>query len=142
MTTCIQTSRPETLHVMWKTVSEDCNLACDYCYYSTAGGHPQQPIRVMDTELLERFIAQYMKRSSGIATFSWQGGEPLLAGLSYFEQVISFQAKYAPPHTMISNALQTNGTLIHEKWAKFLNGITFWLGLVWMAQSLFMMLIV
>lgn len=37
MTTCIQTSRPETLHVMWKTVSEDCNLACDYCYYSTAG---------------------------------------------------------------------------------------------------------
>lgn len=142
MTACIQTSKQETLHVMWKTVSEDCNLACDYCYYSTAGGHPQQPIRVMDTELLERFIAQYMKRSSGIATFSWQGGEPLLAGLSYFEQVISFQAKYAPPHTMISNALQTNGTLIHEKWAKFLNGITFWLGLVWMAQSLFMMLIV
>ncbi|WP_340010440.1 anaerobic sulfatase maturase [Paenibacillus sp. FSL H7-0690] len=129
MTACIQTSKQETLHVMWKTVSEDCNLACDYCYYSTAGGHPQQPIRVMDTELLERFIAQYMKRSSGIATFSWQGGEPLLAGLPYFEQVISFQAKYAPPHTMISNALQTNGTLIHEKWAKFFKRYNFLVGI-------------
>jgi len=83
----------------------------------------------MDTELLERFIAQYMKRSSGIATFSWQGGEPLLAGLPYFEQVISFQAKYAPPHTMISNALQTNGTLIHEKWAKFFKRYNFLVGI-------------
>ncbi|OMD41827.1 anaerobic sulfatase maturase [Paenibacillus odorifer] len=129
MTTCIQTSKPETLHVMWKTVSEDCKLTCDYCYYSTAGGHPQQPIRVMDTELQERFIAQYMKRSSGIATFSWQGGEPLLAGLPYFERVISLQAKYAPPHTMISNALQTNGTLIHEKWAKFFKRYNFLVGI-------------
>ena len=83
----------------------------------------------MDTDLLERFIAQDMTRSSGIATFSWQGGEPLLAGLPYFERVISHHAKYAPPHTMIGNALQTNETLIHEKWAKFFKRCNFLVGI-------------
>lgn len=105
------------------------NLTCDYCYYSTAEGHLQQPIRVMDTDLLEGFIAQYMTRSSGIATFSWQGGESLLAGPPYFERVISLQAKYALPHTIDRNALQTNGTLIHEKWAKFFKRYNFLVGI-------------
>lgn len=129
MSACIQTSRPQHLHVMWKTVSEDCNLACDYCYYSTAGGVPHQPVRVMEPVLLDRFISQYMERSSGQATFSWQGGEPLLAGYPYFEQVVSLQAKYAPPHTLISNALQTNGTLINETWARFFKRYNFLIGI-------------
>ncbi|MHA0857754.1 anaerobic sulfatase maturase [Paenibacillus sp. CMAA1364] len=128
MSGCIQTSRPQNLHVMWKTVSEDCNLACDYCYYSTAGGKPHHPIRTMDVDLLERFITQYMNRSSGIATFSWQGGEPLLAGLPYFEKVVSIQARTAPANTVISNGLQTNGTLINEKWAGFFKQYHFLVG--------------
>lgn len=52
-----------------------------------------------------------------------------MAGLPYFEQVISFQAKYASPHTMISNALQTNGTLINEKWARFFKRYNFLVGI-------------
>ncbi|MFD2878386.1 hypothetical protein ACFTAO_23885 [Paenibacillus rhizoplanae] len=34
-----------------------------------------------------------------------------------FEEVVTLQAAYAPAHTAISNALQTNGTLITDKWA-------------------------
>lgn len=129
MSVCTTASSPQHLHVMWKTVSEDCNLACDYCYYSTAGGVPNKPVRVMEPALLERFISQYMNRSSGQAVFSWQGGEPLLAGLPYFEQVIMLQARYAPPHTTISNALQTNGTLINESWAAFFKRYNFLVGI-------------
>lgn len=128
MSVCTQPSNPQHLHVMWKTVSEDCNLACDYCYYSTAGGIPNKPVRVMDTALLERFMSEYMERSSGQAAFFWQGGEPLLAGLPYFEKVISLQAKYAPPYTSISNALQTNGTLINKEWAQFFKRYNFLIG--------------
>ena len=129
MSTCVPAARPKPLHIMWKTVSEECNLACDYCYYSTTGGVLRQPVRVMEPEILERFISQYMKRSSGQAVFSWQGGEPLLAGLPFFEQVVSLQAKYAPPYTSISNALQTNGTLINEKWAQFFKRYHFLVGI-------------
>lgn len=86
--------------VMWKTVSEDCNLACDYCYYSTCGGTPGNQIRKI-----------------------------------VFEEVVALQAKYAPPNIVISNALQTNGTLIHERWAAFFKRYHFLIGVSIAASS-------
>lgn len=72
--------------VMWKTVSEDCNLACDYCYYSTCAGKPGPKINRIDSSVLEKFIQEYMSISKGRASFTWQGGEPLLAGLSFLKR--------------------------------------------------------
>ncbi|MCJ8010807.1 anaerobic sulfatase maturase [Paenibacillus sp. KQZ6P-2] len=117
-----------SIGVLWKTVSEDCNLACDYCYFSTCGGKPGKTIRKIDPTLLEKFIQEYMALSNGVASFAWQGGEPLLAGLDFFKEVIALQAKYAPPNTIISNSLQTNGTLIHERWAEFFKKYNFLIG--------------
>ncbi|MDO3409333.1 anaerobic sulfatase maturase [Saccharibacillus sp. CPCC 101409] len=116
------------MSVMWKTVSEDCNLACDYCYYSTCGGKPDAQIRRVEREVLERFVRQYMDYGRGPAVFMWQGGEPLLAGRDFFEEVVRLQAQYAPPHTTISNSLQTNGTLINDKWAGFFKTYNFLIG--------------
>ncbi|MFM9278091.1 anaerobic sulfatase maturase [Paenibacillus jiagnxiensis] len=114
--------------LMWKTVSEDCNLACDYCYYSTCKGTPGRKIRTIDRDLLETVIRQMMEAGAGGVSFVWQGGEPLLAGLSFFEQVVSFQARYALPNTVISNAVQTNGTLVDKAWAAFFKRYSFLLG--------------
>lgn len=116
------------LGVMWKTVSEDCNLACDYCYYSTCGGKPGPAINRIDSFILDKFIKDYMQLSSGSATFAWQGGEPLLAGLKFFEEVVYRQSLHAPPHTVISNSLQTNATLISGRWAAFFKTYQFLIG--------------
>ncbi|MCG7409717.1 anaerobic sulfatase maturase [Paenibacillus sp. ACRRX] len=111
--------RKSPTSIMWKTVAGDCNLACDYCYYSTCGGKPQSEIRRIEDKLLERVIRQMMHECEGSVSFAWQGGEPLLAGLSFFQRVVQLQALYALPNTTISNAVQTNGTLIDEHWAAF-----------------------
>lgn len=128
MSTGCMTIEHRNISVMWKTVSEDCNLACDYCYYSTCGGKPGKIINKIDSVILDKFIKEYMEQSIGSATFAWQGGEPLLAGLEFFEEVVSLQAKYAPKHTIIANSLQTNGTLITEKWASFFKQYHFLIG--------------
>lgn len=114
--------------VMWKTVSEDCNLACDYCYYSTCGGKPGPKINRIDSAILDKFIKDYMEHSQGAANFAWQGGEPLLAGMEFFEEVVYRQALHAPPHTIISNSLQTNATLINDRWAAFFKTYNFLIG--------------
>lgn len=124
-----QTVNHSHIGVMWKTVSEDCNLACDYCYYSTCGGKPDAKIRRIDSAILEKFIKEYMAKAHGTASFAWQGGEPLLAGYDFFEQLVALQAFYAPPHTAISNALQSNGTLVNDKWAAFFKQYKFLLGI-------------
>ncbi|WP_262302982.1 hypothetical protein [Neobacillus niacini] len=69
-----------------------------------------------------------MAVKKGVVPFAWQGGEPLLAGIDFFKKVVHFQAKYAPNHTIIGNAIQTNGTLIDQEWANSLKNIIFWLG--------------
>ncbi|WP_018751972.1 anaerobic sulfatase maturase [Paenibacillus sanguinis] len=117
-----------SLSIMWKTVSEDCNLACDYCYYSSCAGKPGPKINRIAPELLDSFIRSYMARTSGAASFAWQGGEPLLAGLAFFQEVVSLQARYAKPNTIIANSLQTNATLITEEWARFFRQYHFLIG--------------
>ncbi|MEH7254217.1 anaerobic sulfatase maturase [Neobacillus niacini] len=113
--------------VLIKTVSEACNLACDYCYYSSCNGIPN-PINKVEDKTLEKFIREYMTIKRGIVPFAWQGGEPLLAGLDFFKKVVHFQAKYAPNNTIISNSIQTNGLLINKEWATFFKQFGFLVG--------------
>lgn len=113
---------------MWKTVSTDCNIACDYCYYSACPGSPRIAGHCIDAALLEKTIREYMAASRGSVGFAWQGGEPLLAGLPFFETVVALQAKHAPPNTAIGNAIQTNGTLLDDDWASFFRQYSFLVG--------------
>ena len=112
---------------MFKTVSESCNLSCEYCYYSRKHGN-RDSVSGMDPRILETFIEDYMRKTKGTAAFVWQGGEPLLAGLNFFEHAVYLEAKYAPNNTMISNSIQTNGTLINNQWAEFFKDYNFFVG--------------
>lgn len=112
--------------LLFKTVS-GCNLACDYCYYIKPGSTYKAP-KHMEYWKLRKLITEYMTFNKGTASFIWQGGEPLLAGLDFFNEVISIETECAPPNAYISNAIQTNGTLINERWAKFLKKYNFLVG--------------
>ncbi len=113
---------------MLKTVSEDCNLACGYCYYSTCRGRPPPKHQRIDQAPLIKAVREYLSLSRGSAQFVWQGGEPLLAGADFFKDVVALQARHAPPNTVIRNALQTNGTLLNEDWARFFRQYHFLIG--------------
>ena len=115
------------ISIMFKTVSESCNLACDYCYYSRTGGALGK-VKHLDIGNLRKLMEDYMKSCRGMASFIWQGGEPLLAGLNFFEEVMSLEVEYALPNTNISNSVQTNGTLINDRWAKFFKEYNFLIG--------------
>lgn len=88
MTTCQTTRQTVPASLLWKTVSEDCNLACEYCYYSSYKGQPSSKIRKIDDILLQKVTREMMEQSRGFASFAWQGGEPLLAGLDFFQRVV------------------------------------------------------
>lgn len=81
----------------------------------------------MSNRVLERIISECMRL--GITTFSWQGGEPTLMGLDFFEKVVELEIKYGLPGTTVANALQTNGVLIDKNWARFLAEYRFLIGL-------------
>ena len=84
----------------------------------------------MPDEVLEQFIKQYIQgQNHDEIIFSWQGGEPTLLGLEFFEKVVRLERKYYPEGKVIHNDLQTNGILLNEKWCEFLKRNGFLVGL-------------
>ncbi|QIM64849.1 anaerobic sulfatase maturase [Frederiksenia canicola] len=112
--------------LMSKPTGSICNLDCSYCFYLEKP-HSNQ-IRMSD-EVLEHYVRDYLQHSpQQHVTFLWQGGEPTLAGLEFYQQAVNFQQKYANGKT-VENALQTNGVLLDEKWCAFLKENRFLVGL-------------
>ncbi len=115
-------------HVMIKAIGALCNLDCSYCYYL----HKEKFFKdksIMDDKTLEALIAQYITANEHEeVVFSWQGGEPTLLGLAFFEKAMALQQKYKPSSKKIANTLQTNGTLLDNNWAQFLKDYDFLVG--------------
>ena len=117
--------------VFAKPIGARCNLGCHYCYYlGKEALYPKgESVRMAD-DILEEYIVQHIEASPGeVISFSWHGGEPLLAGIDYFRTIVSLQRKYQPAGQQIRNAIQTNGTLLDEDWCRFLAAEKFGVGL-------------
>ena len=116
---------------MIKPVGAICNLDCTYCYYlhkEDLLGSSEQ-FRITD-EILETHIQQYIEgQDRDEVVFSWQGGEPTLLGLEFFQKVVELEQKYKKPSQRIENDLQTNGTLLTDEWGAFLKQHGFLVGL-------------
>ncbi len=113
-----------------KPASSDCNLACSYCFYLGRGHalYPGVSARRMSEEVLSRTVAGYLRTPQPAYAFVWQGGEPLLLGGGFFERVTDLQMAYAPRGAEVTNALQTNATLIDDRLARQLRASRFLTG--------------
>lgn len=123
-------SRIRAFHVMTKPIGPICNLDCKYCFYLEKEKlFPSNENFKMTDEVLESYVRQYIENQDVPSiSFAWQGGEPTLLGVEFFRKVVALQKKYANGKS-ISNALQTNGTLLDDKWGGFLAENQFLVGL-------------
>lgn len=115
---------------MAKPSGSVCNIDCDYCFYLEKKHlYPENnPNWKMPDPTLELFIEQYINAQSGPDVhFAWQGGEPTLLGVEFFERVVSLCKKYGE-QKRISHAFQTNGILLNTKWCEFLKQNEFLVG--------------
>jgi uncharacterized protein len=117
-------------HVLTKPIGPICNLDCRYCFYLEKEKlYPNERQWRMSDEMLEEYIRQYIQdQPVPEINFAWQGGEPTLLGMEFFRKVVELQQKYAGGRK-ISNALQTNGTLLDNEWCEFLAAHKFLIGL-------------
>lgn len=127
MTTASPFARP--LYVMAKPAGSLCNLACRYCYYTEKSKlYTNNPRHIMSEELLERFTRQYIEmQTTPSVLFTWHGGETMMRPISFYKKALELQKKYAKGR-IIDNAIQTNGTLITDEWAKFFKDHKFLVG--------------
>lgn len=101
-----------------------CNLKCKYCFFFP---EDQSTQRQMPYPILEKFTKEYLEGFND-NTFVWHGGEPLSAGLKFYQQAMQLQKEYRFPGNKINNQIQTNLTLVTEEWAKFFKENNFHIG--------------
>lgn len=113
-----------------KPTGAACNLDCTYCFFLSKELLYAQKQQTMTLETIEAYIRSLLNsHPDGTVTIPWQGGEPTLRGLDFFQHAVALAEKYARPNQQVFHTIQTNGTLIDAKWAKFLADNKFIVGL-------------
>jgi len=107
-----------------RVVNKGCNLDCNYCFYNKQNREK----KIMSLEVLEIVIKEVCEHNKGDIIFIWHGGEPLLAGLEFYEKVIVLKQRFKKPYQKVFNGLVTNATLIDKKWAVFFRKNKFGIG--------------
>lgn len=122
----IKSSTPYSLSI--KSESAKCNLDCHYCYYLK---NEDKKKSGMDEETLHKMIGNHIQSqpsNTPMIDFMWHGGEPMLRGLDFYQLAIQLQQQYKSK-TPIKNTIQTNGTLINDRWASFFAQNKFMVGI-------------
>lgn len=121
----------KSCQVMVKPTGAVCNLDCRYCFYLEKEKlYPERKGHFRMSEVtLELFIRQHIAAQDvNEVIFAWQGGEPTLMGLPFYQKAVALQQRYANGKTII-NTFQTNGTLINGDWARFFSQQQFLVGI-------------
>ena len=116
--------------VLIKPAGPDCNMDCTYCFYlDRADLFPESKKHRMSGEVLEATIRQVMTQGAENVSLCWQGGEPTLMGVDFFQQAVEFEKQYGRNGQVVANAFQTNGLLINEVWCRLFRDYNFLIGL-------------
>lgn len=118
-------SGPLVSDLMLKPVGSSCNLGCSYCYYLDK---PYDGRRMSEEVLDAALRAFFAAVEAPEVNIVWHGGEPLLAGLDFFQRAMQRVQRYADGR-LVHHSIQTNGTLLDAAWARFFREHHFLVGL-------------
>ncbi len=109
-----------TLSVLIKPVSGLCNLNCSYCFYADEMKNRERAsFGRMDLETLEQLYRKIAESAPLECNLAFQGGEPMLAGIAFYEEAVRLQKKYLNEKCSVHYAIQTNGIFIDRQWCAF-----------------------
>ena len=119
-------------NILIKPASSLCNMRCRYCFYADESEHRMQKsmgIMTRDTarQTIDAMFA--LAGSRGEVGFSFQGGEPTMAGLDFFRD---FTARVRERNTFglpVRYGIQSNGLNLDEEWAALLRENHFLVGI-------------
>lgn len=109
-----------TMTIMLKPASGLCNMRCKYCFYADeASKRETANFGFMSLATLNAVLTRTLAETTRALSVAFQGGEPTLAGLPFFEEAVKICKEKNIHHCSVSFALQTNGLLIDEAWCDF-----------------------
>ena len=105
-------------------ITSICNLSCKYCYvFNKDDKSYRLQNDVISRDVIDAFIdklTDYQKNeNNAVATITFHGGEPLMAGKDVVENIASLIRRQCGKKMQLS--IQTNGTLVDSEWCDIFN---------------------
>jgi len=122
----------KNVSLLIKPASSLCNLRCKYCFYAdVAANRELGSYGVMSPETQEQLIRAALEEAGvgGTVGFAFQGGEPTLAGLAYFQTFVALVRRISEGKNSVFYSIQTNGIVVDDEWAAFFKENHFLVGL-------------
>lgn len=121
----------KNLSFLIKPASSSCNLKCRYCFYADVSKHRDVVnhgiMKDSTTDALLRQTFEHLDEE-GTVTFAFQGGEPTVAGIDYFQKFCEKAEGMKKEKQKVSYAIQTNGYLLDQQWCELLKKYDFLTG--------------
>lgn len=118
------------IHVMLKPASGLCNMRCTYCFYADEmKNRSQNDYGIMSFNTLENVVREVLAFAEDSCTIAFQGGEPTLAGLDFYRELLSLERGYNSRKVSIFHTLQTNGYALDKESCSFFAKEHFLIGL-------------
>ena len=91
-------------------------MRCQYCFYADVAAHRRIPnYGVMTPDTMRALVRRAFIYADSSVAFSFQGGEPTLAGIEYFQSFLREVHRCNSRHLPVSYALQTNGYAVSDE---------------------------
>ena len=122
----------KTVSALIKPASSLCNLRCRYCFYCDVSSHRSvESFGVMKENVACAVVDRLLEATEAGDTvlFSFQGGEPTLAGVEFFRKWIAYAEEKNEGLRHLSYAIQTNGIAVDEAFCELFAAHRFLVGL-------------
>lgn len=116
--------------ILIKPSSGNCNMNCKYCFYYDVMEHRGvKNYGFMSECTMENIVKKALEYADNMVGFAFQGGEPTLIGLEFYEKFVELVTKYNSKKIRTDFFIQTNGISINDAWAIFLKKNHFLVGI-------------
>ncbi len=115
------------LSLLIKPASGSCNMRCRYCFYTDEAACRAEASRgMMSADTMRVMVDRALDYAQDECAFTFQGGEPTLAGLDFFRSLTDYVSAHPNASKVrVRYAFQTNGLVVDEAWARWFaeNGV-------------------
>jgi uncharacterized protein len=97
-----------------------CTVDCSYCFFLSADRLNADSRSGVAAPALETYFRELLASQHGDEVIiAWQGVEPTLLGLTFFERAMQCVNKYLAPRQRVSHTIRTSATRLTDAWCAF-----------------------
>src|SRR3954454_10407624 len=102
-----------------------CNLDCSYCYLPDRQNRRTMSPRTLETAFAWVFASGLVRQPSPLL---WHAGEPMVLPPAFYERAAELLATHDPGGDLVTQAIQTNATLVGPAWCDLIRRLNMQVG--------------